>query len=225
MQYITVKVDFDLSGVSEVKDLLGKGQTEATEQSLSEYSHSESNLRSTLTKRQLKSRHNCMSLHSVYLNLCLVSSPFMCFPIFCQCIAGQPSSPLQRMAGEEKEGGREADACDSVGAVMRVPMMEKQSVKPEYTAHLCTHTDTHTHLKQLWSNGLAKAWGRSALETYTFTTHYMVNNKMGNYHHHCQTLTVQTKNQPRNINCTIFVKYSFTTTTMVQVNHLSLQQQ
>ncbi len=43
------------------------------------------------------------------------------------------------MAGGEKEGGREADACDSVGAVMRVPTMEKQSVRPEHTAHSHTH--------------------------------------------------------------------------------------
>lgn len=66
------------------------------------------------------------------------------------------------MAGGEKEGGRGADACDSVGAVMRVPTTEKQSVRPEHTARLRTHeqnsegvigwqkpgaslTDTHTH--------------------------------------------------------------------------------
>lgn len=63
-----------------------------------------------------------------------------------------------------KEGGREADACDSVGAVMRVPATEKQSVRPEHTAHSRTHaqnsegvmgwqrpgaslTDTHTHIQ------------------------------------------------------------------------------
>lgn len=39
----------------------------------------------------------------------------------------------------KKEEGREADACDSVGAVMRVPMMEKQSVRPEHTDHSHVH--------------------------------------------------------------------------------------
>lgn len=55
--------------------------------------------------------------------------------------------PVQGMLGgdssawqeEEKEGGREADACDSVGAVMRVPTTEKQSVRPEHTDHSHAH--------------------------------------------------------------------------------------
>lgn len=61
------------------------------------------------------------------------------------------------MAGGEKERGREADACDSVGAVMRVPTSGRQSVRAVYTAH----SRTHTHVEQRGSNGLAKAWGQS----------------------------------------------------------------
>lgn len=70
---------------------------------------------------------------------------FMRFPIFlsllapCQTSAGHALRRLGRVAGREKEGGSEADASDSVGAVMRVPTTEKQSVRPEHTAHLRTH--------------------------------------------------------------------------------------
>ena len=125
-----------------------------------------------------------MFLPSMFPNLCsasyLMSCLFMCFPIFfslpapCRTSAGHAWSRLQRMAGGgKKEGGRKADACDSVGAVMRVPTMEKQSVRPEHTAHSRTHAQN--------SEGVM-GWqrpGASLTHTHKFTTHYMVNNEEG----------------------------------------------
>lgn len=109
------------------------------------------------------------------------------------------------MAGGEKEGGREADACDSVGAVMRVPTMEKQSVRPEHTAHLRTHAQNREGVMG-WQRP-----GASLTDAHTFTTHYMVNNEEGNHHHHCRPLTEQNKTGQKYITRTIFVKYSFRT--------------
>lgn len=101
------------------------------------------------------------------------------------------------MAGGEKEGGRKADACDSVGAVMRVPTTEKQSVRPEHTAHSRIHTQN--------SKGVM-GWqgpGASHTDTHTFTAYYMVNNEEGNHHHHCRPLTEQNKTSQKYITHTI----------------------
>lgn len=46
-------------------------------------------------------------------------------------------------------------ACDSVWAVMSVPTTEKQSVRPEYTAH------SNMHAEQCESDKMAKARGQS----------------------------------------------------------------
>lgn len=72
---------------------------------------------------------------------------------------------------------------------MRVPTTEKQSVRPEHTAHSRTHARN--------SEGVM-GWqrpGASLTDTHTSSTHYMVNNDEGNQYHHCQPLTEQNKNQ------------------------------
>lgn len=72
---------------------------------------------------------------------------------------------------------------------MRVPTTEKQSVRPEHTAHSRTHARN--------SEGVM-GWqrpGASLTDTHTSSTHYMVNNGEGNQYHHCQPLTEQSKNQ------------------------------
>lgn len=72
---------------------------------------------------------------------------------------------------------------------MRVPTTEKQSVRPEHTAHSRTHARN--------SEGVM-GWqrpGASLTDTHTPSTHYMVNNDEGNHYHHCQPLTEQNKNQ------------------------------
>lgn len=79
-----------------------------------------------------------LPLTSCLISLCLFqpfSSPLAPY----RASAGHARRRQQRMAGGEKEGGREADACDSVGAVMRVPTTEKQSVRPEHTDHSHAH--------------------------------------------------------------------------------------
>lgn len=119
--------------------------------------------------------------------------------------AGHTWSRLQCIAGREKEGGREADACDSVGAVMRVPMTEKQSVRPEHTAHSRTHAQNREGVMG-WQRP-----GASLTDTHAFATHYMVNNEERNHHHHCRPLSEQNKTSQKYITRTIFVKYSFRT--------------
>lgn len=109
------------------------------------------------------------------------------------------------MAGGEKSGGCGADACDSVGAVMRVPTTVKQSVRPEHTA--CMRTPAQN------SEGVM-GWqkpGARLNDTHTFATHYFVNNEEGNHHHHCRPLTEQNKTSQKYITHTIFGKYSFRT--------------
>lgn len=70
--------------------------------------------------------------------------------------------------------------------------------------------------------------GASLTDTYAFTTHYMVNNKEGNHHHHCQPLAEQNKTSRKCITCTIFVKLLFRTNKHpgpAEVSQLSGEQQ
>lgn len=107
------------------------------------------------------------------------------------------------MAGGEKEGGTKADACDSVGAVMRVPTTEKQSVRPEHTAHSRIHTQNSKGVMG-WQGPQA-----SVTDTHISTAHSMVNNEEGDHHHLYQALSEQNKTSQKYITRTIFVKYSF----------------
>lgn len=54
-------------------------------------------------------------------------------------VRGRRRKKGKRKKRKKEGGGIEADACDSVGAVMRVPTTERQSVRPEHTERLHAH--------------------------------------------------------------------------------------
>lgn len=100
---------------------------------------------------------------------CLI---YICFPCFISTWEerGACLAPTAKPGGSWKKEEK-ADAGDSVGAVMRVPTMEKQSVRPELAAHSPARAQN--------SKGVM-GWqkpGASQADTHTITKHNMVNNE------------------------------------------------